>query len=136
MFSPRYFGPFSRLDCLALIIFRIIYKFKFALAAGWNLATRRTGLTRVTRRFLDLGGSMRRWIVGRFRKGMTWRRGMTRRTWRAVCNGRSMDVVGGNRRRRSNHRRDSRSYENENDREFVMNHVEYEVESIWRPAQK
>ena len=48
----------------------------------------------------------------------------------------AMDVVGGSRGRWSNHRCDGRSYENEYDREFAMNHVEYEVESVWRPAQK
>ena len=106
-------------------------------------------------RALSSAASHHRWIIGRsmaegrftssglrfaIRKppgwAPRWRRRTRRRTWRVGYNIMQWIIVrfvddvahGGNRRGRSNHGCDSRSYENEYNREFqvVLNHVEYE----------
>ena len=102
-----------------------------------------SGLSFTTfRKRIDLAFRMR-WIRirmsrRRIRTRMARRRIRTLR--RAVYNIQMRSLSGDrdNRRGGSYHRCDGRSYENEYDGEFVMNHVEYEfeVESIWRPAQK
>ena len=121
-------------------------------------------------RAMSSAASHHRWIIGRsmvegrikisglpfaisLRKRPDWAprwRRTRRRTWRVVYNIMQWIIVrfvddvahGGNRRGRSNHGCDSRSYENEYNREFqvVLNHVEFWIWRIcllvWRPAQK